>query len=57
LTAIVTAQVQHMAGMVLFGLIAFFWAFRGLGVAYGALRLPGLKIMLPPWIAIVRASR
>jgi cellulose synthase/poly-beta-1,6-N-acetylglucosamine synthase-like glycosyltransferase len=52
-----------MAGMVLFGLIAFFWAFRGLGVAYGALRLPWIKDYAPaldrdcPRISLIFAAR
>ena len=34
---------MHLFGLLLFGLIAFFWLTHGLRVAYGALRLPWLK--------------
>ncbi len=47
MTPIATAKVEHIAGLVLFGLIALFWAFRGLRVAYGALRLPWIKDFPP----------
>jgi glycosyltransferase involved in cell wall biosynthesis len=43
LTPILTSRIEHSAGVWLFGLIAFFWVFHGLRVAYGALRLPWLK--------------
>src|ERR1700719_4402968 len=36
-----------MAGVWLFGLIAFFWVFHGLRVAYGALRLPWVRDFAP----------
>jgi glycosyltransferase involved in cell wall biosynthesis len=63
LTAIATAKIEHIAGLILFGLIAFFWAFRGLRVAYGALRLPWIKDVVPaanrdcPRISLIFAAR
>ena len=63
MTAIATAKVEYIAGLVLFGLIAFFWAFRGLRVAYGALRLPWIKDFIPaadrdcPRISLIFAAR
>src|SRR6266481_2582337 len=38
---------MHLFGLVLFGLIAFFWLTHGLRVAYGAIRLPWLKDFSP----------
>jgi cellulose synthase/poly-beta-1,6-N-acetylglucosamine synthase-like glycosyltransferase len=63
LTAIVTAQIEYIAGLALFGVIAFFWLFRGLSVAYGALRLPWIKDFVPaldrgcPRISLIFAAR
>jgi glycosyltransferase involved in cell wall biosynthesis len=63
LTAIATARIEHIAGLILFGLIAFFWAFRGLRVASGALRLPWIKDFTPavdrdcPRISLIFAAR
>lgn len=63
MTAIATAKIEHIAGLILFGLIAFFWAFRGLRVAYGALRLPWIKDVVPaadrdcPRISLIFAAR
>jgi glycosyltransferase involved in cell wall biosynthesis len=34
---------MHVFGLVLFGLIALFWIFHGLRIAYGAVQLPWLK--------------
>ena len=63
MTPIATEKVEHIAGLVLFGLIALFWAFRGLRVAYGALRLPWIKDFPPaadrdcPRISLIFAAR
>jgi glycosyltransferase involved in cell wall biosynthesis len=63
LTSIATGKVEQLAGLVLFGLIALFWAFRGLRVAYGALRLPWIKDFAPaadrdcPRISLIFAAR
>jgi glycosyltransferase involved in cell wall biosynthesis len=63
LTAIAAAKVEHIAGLALFGLIALFWASRGLRVAYGALRLPWIKDFPPaadrdcPRISLILAAR
>jgi hypothetical protein len=52
-----------MAGVWLFGLVAFFWVFHGLRVAYGALRLPWLRDFAPagdaecPRISLIFAAR
>ncbi len=49
--------------LVLFGLIAFFWIFHGLRVAYGAVRLPWLKDFAPandnecPRVSLLLAAR
>ncbi len=43
MTPIPAAKIEHLAGLTLFGVIAFFWIFHGLRVAYGALRLPRIK--------------
>jgi len=63
LTPIPAAKIEHIAGVWLFGLIAFFWFFHGLRVAYGALRLPRLKDCAPagdaecPRISLIFAAR
>lgn len=63
MTAIATAKIEHIAGLILFGLIAFFWAIRGLRVAYGALRLSWIKDVVPaadrdcPRISLIFAAR
>jgi len=54
---------MHLLGLVLFGLIAFFWLTRGIRVAYGAIRLPWIKDFAPasdadcPRISILFAAR
>jgi len=54
---------MHLFGLVLFGLIAFFWIFHGLRVAYGAWRLPWIKDFAPaadadcPRVSILFAAR
>src|SRR5258707_9248035 len=56
-------KVEHIAGLVLFALIALFWAFRGLRVAHGALCLPWIKDFPPaadrdcPRISLIFAAR
>jgi glycosyltransferase involved in cell wall biosynthesis len=61
-TAIAT-KIEHISGLILFGLIACFWAFRGLRVASGALRLPWIKDFVPaadrdcPRISLIFAAR
>jgi glycosyltransferase involved in cell wall biosynthesis len=63
LTPIPAAKIEHVAGVWLFGLIAFFWFFHGLRVAYGALRLPRIKDCAPakdgecPPISLIFAAR
>jgi len=63
LTPIPGAKIEHITGVWLFGLIAFFWVFHGLRVAYGALRLPRLKDCAPagdaecPRISLIFAAR
>jgi hypothetical protein len=63
LTPIPAAKIEHIAGVWLFGVIAFFWVFHGLRVAYGALRLPRLKDCAPagdaecPRISLIFAAR
>jgi glycosyltransferase involved in cell wall biosynthesis len=63
LTPIPAAKIEHVAGVWLFGLIAFFWIFHGLRVAYGALRLPRIKDCAPakdaacPRISLIFAAR
>jgi len=53
----------HTTGLVLFGLIAFFWLTHGLRVAFGALRLPWIKDFAPaadsecPKISLIFAAR
>ena len=57
------AKIEHIAGVWLFGLIAFLWIFHGLRVAYGAMRLPWLKDFAPaqdaqcPRISLIFAAR
>jgi hypothetical protein len=57
------AEIERIAGAWLFGLIAFFWVFHGLRVAYGALRLPWIKDFAPaedaecPRISLIFAAR
>lgn len=54
---------MHVFGLVLFGLIAFFWLTHGLRVAYGASKLPWLKDFSPaadgdcPRISLIFAAR
>ena len=54
---------MHLFGLLLFGLIAFFWLTHGLRVAYGAFRLPWLKDFPPasdagcPRISVIFAAR
>ena len=63
MTPIPAAKIEHVAGVWLFGLIAFFWIFHGLRVAYGALRLPRIKDCAPakdaacPRISLIFAAR
>jgi glycosyltransferase involved in cell wall biosynthesis len=63
LIPIPAAQIAHIVGVWLFGLIAFFWIFHGLRVAYGAMRLPWLKDFAPaedaecPRISLIFAAR
>lgn len=54
---------MHLFGLVLFGLVAFFWFTHGIRVAYGSLRLPWLKNFAPaldgecPRISMLFAAR
>ena len=54
---------MHTVGLGLFGLIAFFWVFHGLRVAYGALHLPFIKDFAPaldadcPRVSLIFAAR
>jgi hypothetical protein len=54
---------MHLFGLVLFGLIASFWIFHGLRVAYGAWQLPWIKEIAPaadadcPHVSILFAAR
>ncbi len=63
MTPILTGKIEHITGVWLFGLIAFFWVFHGLRVAYGALRLPRIKDFAPagdadcPRISLIFAAR
>ncbi len=63
MTPIPAARIEHVASVWLFGLIAFFWIFHGLRVAYGALRLPRIKDCAPakdaecPRISLIFAAR
>ena len=63
MTPILPHKIEHMAGLALFGAIAFFWVFHGLRVAYGALRLPWIRNFAPlpdyecPSISLIFAAR
>jgi cellulose synthase/poly-beta-1,6-N-acetylglucosamine synthase-like glycosyltransferase len=63
LTPIPAGKLESIAGVWLFGLTAFFWAFHGLRVAYGASRLPWIKDFAPagdaqcPRISLIFAAR
>ena len=63
MTPILAVRIEHIAGVWLFGLIAFFWIFHGLRVAYGALRLPWIKDFSPaadadcPRVTLIFAAR
>lgn len=54
---------MHLFGLVLFGLIASFWIFHGLRVAYGAWQLPWIKDIAPaadadcPTVSILFTAR
>ncbi|MGB2898059.1 MAG: glycosyltransferase family 2 protein [Candidatus Acidiferrum sp.] len=54
---------MHVFGLVLFGIIAFFWLTHGIRVGYGATRLPWLKKFSPaadadcPRISLIFAAR
>ena len=58
-----TFTIAHWMGLVVFGGVAFAWAFHGLRVAYGALRLPSIKDVPPaadaecPRISLIFAAR
>ena len=63
MTPIPAVKIEHFAGIWLFGLIASFWIFHGLRVAYGASQLPWIKNYAPakdsecPRISLVFAAR
>jgi len=63
LTPIPAAKIEHVTGVWLFGLVASFWVFHGLRVAYGTLRLPRIKDCAPaedaecPRISLIFAAR
>jgi len=63
MTPIPAAKIDHLAGVWLLGLVAFFWIFHGLRVAYGASRLPWIKDFAPagnaecPRISLIFAAR
>ena len=63
MTPIPAVKIEHAAGIWLFGLIAFFWIFHGLRVAYGASQLPWIKNYAPagdagcPRISLIFAAR
>ena len=63
MTPILAAKIEHLAAVWIFGLVAFFWIFHGLRVAYGALRLPRIKDCTPaedtdcPRISLIFAAR
>ena len=63
MTPILSQKVEHIAGLALFGTIAFFWVFHGLRVGYGALRLPWIKDFAPstdadcPRVSLIFAAR
>src|SRR6266852_4947357 len=54
---------MHVFGLILFGIIAFFWLTHGIRVGYGATRLPWLKKFSPaadadcPRISLIFAAR
>ena len=54
---------MHTFGLVVFGLVAAFWVFHGLRVAYGATKLPWVKEFAPaddaacPCISLLFAAR
>ena len=60
---ILAKTIVHTVGLGLFGLIAFFWIFHGLRVAYGALHLPFIKDFAPapdadcPRVSLIFAAR
>ena len=60
---ILAEKIEHSVGLGLFGLIAFFWVFHGLRVAYGALHLPFIKKFAPapdtecPRVSLIFAAR
>jgi glycosyltransferase involved in cell wall biosynthesis len=63
LTPIPAAKIEHIAGLTLFGSIAFFWVFHGLRAGWGALQLPWIKDFPPardadcPRISLIFAAR
>jgi glycosyltransferase involved in cell wall biosynthesis len=63
LIPILAKTIVHTVGLGLFGLIAFFWVFHGLRVAYGALHLPFIKDFAPapdadcPRVSLIFAAR
>jgi hypothetical protein len=63
LIPILAEKIEHIAGLALFGLTAFFWVFHGLRTAYGALRLPWIRDFAPasdadcPRISLIFAAR
>jgi hypothetical protein len=63
LTPIPAAKIEHIAGLMLFGLIAFFWVFHGLRAGWGALQLPWIKDFAPardadcPRVSLIFAAR
>lgn len=63
MTPILTAKIEHIAGLIFFGLAALFWIVHGLRVAYGATRLPWIKDSMPaadadcPRISLIFAAR
>lgn len=54
---------MHIFGLVLFTLVAAFWVFHGLRVAYGAIKLPWIKDFVPagdsasPSVSLIFAGR
>ncbi|HXN51542.1 MAG TPA: glycosyltransferase family 2 protein [Candidatus Acidoferrum sp.] len=63
MTPILAARIEHIAGLTLFGLIAFVWIFHGLRAGWGALRLPWIRDFVPagdadcPRISLIFAAR
>lgn len=63
MTPIAGATIGHIAGVTLFGLIAFFWVFHGLRAGWGALQLPWIKDFAPardadcPRVSLIFAAR